>query len=183
MDQRTKQRLVGAVVLVALAVIFIPMLLQGPVEREPSDVPIAIPPKPVVEVPQPAADRADAPVASQPFTPATPVDAPTGAAQAPAAPEPTPPPATSTETQSRTPPELAAWAVQVGSFSAEANAMNLRESLRRKGYPAYVEMIRTGGSSLYRVRIGPTVQREEAEKLLAAVSKKESLKGLVVPHP
>ena len=40
MQQRLKQRLVGAVVLVALAVIFIPMLLQGPLEREATSIPI-----------------------------------------------------------------------------------------------------------------------------------------------
>jgi DedD protein len=98
--------------------------------------------------------------------------------------EPAPPPAASPgHSQPRSSPELAAWAVQVGSFGTEANALSLRERLRRKGYPAYVEITKNDGSTLYRVRIGPTVEREEAEKLRATVSKKESLKGLVVPHP
>lgn len=46
MEQRLKQRLVGAVVLVALGVIFIPMLLTGPVQHTRVDVPIEIPPRP-----------------------------------------------------------------------------------------------------------------------------------------
>lgn len=49
MKQSLKQRLVGAVVLVALAVIFVPMLLTGPVERGQVSVPVEIPPKPQVQ--------------------------------------------------------------------------------------------------------------------------------------
>lgn len=48
MQQRVKQRLVGAVILVALGVIFIPMLLKGPVERKRVDLPVEIPPQPRV---------------------------------------------------------------------------------------------------------------------------------------
>lgn len=48
MDPALKQRLIGAAVLVALAVIFLPMLLGGPSPdpQRGSDVPLAIPPAP-----------------------------------------------------------------------------------------------------------------------------------------
>ncbi len=47
MDPRLKQRLVGAAVLVALAVIFLPMLVQGPApDSGAANVPLAIPPAP-----------------------------------------------------------------------------------------------------------------------------------------
>lgn len=46
MQQGLKQRLVGALVILALVVIFLPMLLQGPVERTRVDVPIQVPPEP-----------------------------------------------------------------------------------------------------------------------------------------
>lgn len=51
MDSALKQRLIGAAVLVALAMIFLPMLLQGPDEREPdaAQVPLSMPEAPDAE--------------------------------------------------------------------------------------------------------------------------------------
>ena len=47
MDTALKQRLIGAVVLVALAVIFLPMLIKGPApDSGVSDVPLAVPTSP-----------------------------------------------------------------------------------------------------------------------------------------
>ncbi|MFC4729815.1 SPOR domain-containing protein, partial [Coralloluteibacterium thermophilus] len=47
MDSALKQRLIGAAVLVALAVIFVPMLLEGPApEDEASDLPLTLPDAP-----------------------------------------------------------------------------------------------------------------------------------------
>lgn len=186
MEQRVKQRLVGAVVLVALAVIFIPMLLTGPVEREPTDVPIEIPPKPMVGTPPglPAQEaEAPEPVA---LTPSRPVETPSGPAPAEQPAEPAPVVAAdepAAKSPTRTPSELASWAVQVGSFSDEANAMGLRDRLRKKGFPAYVDAIEGNGKTFYRVRVGPMVQRPEAETVQTRLAKEEQLKSLVVPHP
>ena len=47
MDPALKQRLVGAAVLVALAVIFLPMLVQGPApDSGVADVPLDVPDAP-----------------------------------------------------------------------------------------------------------------------------------------
>ena len=47
MDTALKQRLIGAVVLVALAVIFLPMLVKGPApDSGVSDVPLDVPSAP-----------------------------------------------------------------------------------------------------------------------------------------
>ncbi|HEX2082645.1 MAG TPA: sporulation protein, partial [Xanthomonadaceae bacterium] len=47
MDTPTKQRLVGAAVLIALAVIFLPMLVKGPApDSGVSDVPLDMPRQP-----------------------------------------------------------------------------------------------------------------------------------------
>lgn len=204
MQQRMKQRLIGAIVLVALAVIFLPMLLQGPVEREATSIPMEIPPRPQVSMQAPAssADSAAQGVVASPFAPAEPVAAPVAApagepkpaaapkpapepAAAPVEPAPAPAPVLAEEPapQPRTPSELAAWAVQVGSFGTESNALKLRDSLRSKGYNAYTERTRSNGKSFYRVRVGPTIERAEAEQLRATLASKETLKGLVVPHP
>lgn len=61
MESTLKQRLVGAIVLVALAVIFLPMLLDGSGQSGPRDVAIDIP-----EQPQPPRDRLAQPEASAP---------------------------------------------------------------------------------------------------------------------
>lgn len=78
MKQSLKQRLIGAVVLVALAVIFLPMLLTGPVERGQVSVPVEIPPRPQVQpssqLPQPDDETASRPPPSSITEAPTPVD-------------------------------------------------------------------------------------------------------------
>jgi DedD protein len=184
MQQRMKQRLVGAVVLVALAVIFIPMLLTGPVERQMTDVPVEIPPPPVVSAPDELEQAA--PVDTAPLTASTPIEMPRATA-VPAPENPTPPLIAPDEPAergpNRTPAELAAWTVQVGSFGDEANAMALRDRLRKKRYSAYVDALTANGKSFYRVRVGPMIQRTEAETAQARLAKEERIKGLVMPHP
>ena len=49
-----KQRLVGAIVLISLAIIFIPMLLTGKGELTTGEMPTNIPPKPLYEIQAPA---------------------------------------------------------------------------------------------------------------------------------
>lgn len=185
MEQRLKQRLIGAVVLVALAVIFIPMLLQGPIERESTSVPLAIPAQPAVEVRVQAPVEPQVPVTELPeVSDSAPPQSSEPVVQSPVASEkPAAVPPEPSVMSPQLPPELASWTVQVGSFSTEANALGLRDSLRSKGYAAYTEKTRSGGKTLYRVRVGPTVERSEADKLRTALASKESLKGLVVPHP
>lgn len=192
MQQRLKQRLVGAVVLVALAVIFVPMLLTGPVERAATDVPIEIPPRPLIAAPSEAtAPESEAPGVAAPATPSRPIEI--ASEPAPAESAPAEPPAQGSVApvvapnepagKSTAPSELASWAVQVGSFGSEANAIGLRDKLRGKGFPAYVDAIDGKARTFYRVRIGPMIQRAEAEQLQSRLAAEEKLKGLVVPHP
>ena len=75
---------------------------------------------------------------------------------------------------------LMRWIVQVGSFSSAANAENLVASLRLDGLSAYQEMVSSSGSSIYRVRIGPFLQREEAISVERRVQEKRSLDGVVM---
>ena len=75
---------------------------------------------------------------------------------------------------------LIRWIVQVGSFSSAANAEKLVASLRLDGLSAYREMVSSSGSSIYRVRIGPFLQREEAIRIEHKVREKSSLDGVVM---
>lgn len=198
MNQKMKQRLVGAVVLASLAVIFIPMLLDGgdrsgmptfgsnipdkpDVKFEPLDIPL----EPVTPIPEekpllvekvtPESKTPDKPVEKKPAETS-------GSVEQEKAPEPKPLVKKAPAPESRPKPaqETVAWVVQVGSFSSADNAMRLRDKLRVKGYKAYVEKLKAGEGTIYRVRIGPELKREDAEARLEALQREMKLKGIVM---
>jgi len=75
---------------------------------------------------------------------------------------------------------LVRWVVQVGSFSNAANADRLVERLRKDALSAYQEQLSGSGSTIYRVRIGPFLEREEAIRVNRQVGQKMSLDGVVM---
>jgi DedD protein len=75
---------------------------------------------------------------------------------------------------------LVRWVVQVGSFSSATNAENLVASLRTDGLSAYQETVNTSESIVYRVRIGPFLERKEALGVERLVRDKRSLAGVVM---
>lgn len=191
MDFLLKQRLVGAVVLVALGVIFIPMLLEGPEQPvvpavsempAPESLPEAgelqdfpggeeIVPTPPVSIvtdkrlPSPAGDRkskAPAPGADLPKPDEPPPAADAGPGQA---------------------GQLQGWVVQVGSFSKQENALALRDRLRKAGFATQVEKVRLDKGTRFRVRVGPYLQRAEADRAQAGLKKKFDLSARVMTYP
>jgi DedD protein len=74
------------------------------------------------------------------------------------------------------------WAVQLGSFSNQANAERLAADLRKSGYAAFLSRLNTSSGSLHRVRIGPQKDRESAEAVAGKLNG-DGHKGQVVPHP
>jgi len=75
---------------------------------------------------------------------------------------------------------LVRWVVQVGSFSSAANADNLVAKLRLEGHSAYREQVSSSGSTIYRVRVGPFVDREEAIGADRRINERLSLDGVVM---
>lgn len=75
---------------------------------------------------------------------------------------------------------LVRWVVQVGSFSSAANADKLVARLRLEGHSAYKEAVSSSGSTIYRVRIGPFVDREEAIRIDEQINDRLSLDGVVM---
>ncbi len=202
MQDQLKQRLVGAVVLVALAVIFLPMVLDGDkrsgIPTFGSNVPEAPAGQgPVIDIPleMPPPPAEVATVVEQPVVPATaaapavpPVPKPTAPAATPAkvAPAPAPvaaQPAPAPAVVAAKPSAGDAWAVQVGSFSDSVNATKLRNTLRTKGFPAFVEQAKGDNGVSYRVRVGPVLARSEAEAIQEKLAATGSAKGIVVHHP
>lgn len=190
MDIQLKERLVGAMVLVLAAVIFIPMLLDGPNRnRQVSQA-----------VPLPAENGSERRTVRISLDPATPVsdatlrqrqtqehqaaepasvdltesqqtaDAaqPEVAVRAPAQAvppndEPAAKPARSVPAAKTQTAAEAAWTVQVGSFSSSDNAEGLAGKLKQQGHAAFVSEFRDAKGMHYRVRVGGFADRDAAQ--------------------
>ena len=74
------------------------------------------------------------------------------------------------------------WAVQLGSFSDEANAQRLAAKYRGEGLPAFISEVKQGGRTLHRVRIGPQASRADAESILKRLVADGQAASVVV-HP
>ncbi|MEZ5582989.1 MAG: SPOR domain-containing protein [Candidatus Competibacteraceae bacterium] len=72
------------------------------------------------------------------------------------------------------------WIVQVGSFSLQQNASNLRNRLRQRNFNAYVEPVRVSGQTMYRVRVGPQNSRAASEQMLTRLRQAGVSSGQVV---
>ncbi len=79
-------------------------------------------------------------------------------------------------------PTEKAWAVQVGSFASQENAERLAERLRGKSYKAFVMRNVIDGRVRFRVRVGPVIQRSEAE-LLATALREDRQPARILSHP
>lgn len=167
MDEGLKKRLIGAAVLAALAVIFVPMLFEEPPPPEPELAPL--PPRPPVndfasemlreEVP------AVMPLAPRPVEPEQPRAEQELAAE-----------------QTRT--GLSAWVVQAASLSSRENADKLVGRLREAGLPTPdPELVDIRGKRYYRVRVGPVVERSRAEAMVARVSEIAGTQAQVQRYP
>jgi DedD protein len=203
-DPRLKQRLVGAAVLLALAVIFLPMLLDGTGRDAQVSLRDAIPPEPEFLRPETAPPLAldsppDVPAGEtrppprsearsaepDPLPPrSAPVEPPAESAPTSSPPAPTPAQAPVQERPSGEPAgDPGGFAVQVGSFGEEANARTERDRLRDLGFTAFVEPARANGRMFYRVKVGPVAERSEAERLRDRMKDQVELQGIVVAHP
>jgi len=163
-----QQRLLGAILLIALGVIFIPVLLDGAGYKSRQQREIEIPPRP--EFP---------PLHEIGLKPVVPLHT-VQEQQAPA-----PPPATAAPPQPA--PEAVqlkpAFTLQVATFSKESSATALRDRLRNKGYTAYVDSTSSKDRTSYRVRIGPELEMARLEKLKARILKEEKLDGYIANYP
>lgn len=202
MDDRLKQRIIGAIVLVIAAVIFLPMLLSG--QDETVRVEVEAPEPPEMN-PEPIVRAAPVELSEPEAMPEMPTDLPSPASIEPslpiepeqtpavATPEPVAPPAPSAPAvaeapaPARQPAEAPAaatggWVVQLGSFSSAANASALSDKLRTQGYNAYTVPSQVDGKSITRVFVGPVIDREGANRLRDELARRSGSKGLVVAY-
>ena len=146
-DRRFKQRLIGAIVLVVLGVIFLPMLF----DREAGSREVR------VEAPQPPAAPAMRPLGEPPAVAAVAV-----------------PERQAAEVTPQDPPDArldddylpTTWAILVAQLP-QGEALALQNQLRGKGHDAYVRL----ESGVYTVYIGPLVSLEDCDRLLDRLSR------------
>ena len=118
------------------------------------------------------------------------------------APVATPPPARAVETQpvstklappvavvkdvpkppkpSTAPVETQTWVVQAGSFSTETNAKSLVEKLRKRNLPAQMSISQTGAGPVYRVTVGPNLNRARAEQIQKDMVDQDGVKVMIL---
>lgn len=75
------------------------------------------------------------------------------------------------------------WAVQVGTFSNEGNVRRLSKQLKEHGYSVIQKNVPLKQGSGVRVRVGPYSSRAKAEQAQVAINKQIGVKGVVVTGP
>ena len=203
MEIRLKERLVGALVLVAIAVVVVPWILDNDKERQSfeSQIPDAPPLQPsrVIELtqPRPADESAfdDSVIAgtSRAFESEQAKEFEVDRAEESTETEPVSADNTNTQnTSSKSTPNPAietkkaepfttkdGFIVQLGSFGNKANAERLVADLRAKGLKAYAKDDKSVKPAVHRVLIGPVLHREQAEKLQEKAKQLSGLNAIV----
>lgn len=161
MEPALKQRLIGGAVLVALAVIFLPMLIKGPApESGAADVSLDMPAEPTdgmrtVELPLGTPSSPAAPAEADTLPTVDTTVAREGALAASPAPGTAPiaPGAAGGD-----------WAVSFASYATAEDAAKVIAALRAQQLRAWQEpVVGRTGRTVHRVRIGPFAGEAEAE--------------------
>lgn len=192
MNDGGKQRVIGACVLIAVGVLFLPVLLEKS-EDQLIDTTSKIPPKPQFELYQ-----HQAPSRPESTEPAPNENEIFLAEQTPTADEPKPSadisdskpvsaaPRPSSNSKQDTQAGLDAsglpksWVVQVASFTEQDRASNMVKNLLDSGFRAYSRRAQSGGKTMVRVYVGPSIDRDDALATKKQLDKKLNANTLVV---
>ncbi len=180
MDTSTKNRLVGAMALLALGIIFLPSLFyREPVSRVVVDTTTQIPPRPAIEPVVVAPQPAPPPVVSAPspteiFQPALDERSEEKGSQNKTAAD---------QNDLSKKPNLSdkglpnAWVIQVGSFSSLPRANELVEKLQKQNYKSYQRSVKTSKGQYYRVFVGPFIDKSRASLKKKQIDKAYQVKS------
>lgn len=198
MDNLVKQRLVGALILVALAVVFWPIIFVPGTERV-DDLRVVVPQAPPVDLtplPEPdslglrtgqraaaqGADVQDVPFPDEDESPdVEPARLPASAVTMPAA--------NLDEARDRLESPAMdedglpiAYSLQVATMADKARAESLRDELVSAGYKGYVKRMRRDDRVLYRVLVGPRYSKDELLPVKGAVDKTWRVESLIIRY-
>lgn len=183
MKSAMKHRLVGTIVIGCLAIIFIPILLDGEGVTPPAlntnipqaptmpTVPDINPVRPEITADStPVVDTVDTVEATDPVPEESGQTADNGTA---APPTPERPRLTAAGV-----PET--WTVRLGSFGEAVNAEALVERLRNNGYKGFSRPLQTSRGTLTGVYVGPVLTQADAVSLQQELARAFELEGVVV---
>lgn len=191
MNEQLKQRLTGAIVLVILGVIFLPMILDKPEPVKPesavTDIPFETPVKAPeqLSIPQEVIARYEPEdLLPQDESINQEMDNTSEGIKS----EENTVPENKIESQADEPTQTGIkasapetkWFIQAGSFSSKENADLLVKQLLSGGLNAYHESIESGGRRLYRVRIGPFDAGTKAKEAKQKLEREAKLKTIIV---
>lgn len=200
MDQTIKQRLVGIAVIFALAVIFLPMILDGSgVDKKTLKVEISD--GPVIEARSDFTEKIielQAKVDEMPELEARFIDEKTGDSEnrikrqsekeeepTPAKVEvaPDPEPSKTVKLEPKTPVGGDSWVLQVGSFKDRKKALTQRDRLRKGNIAAvFIEQFNSDNQASYRVRLGPFLNRDQSKIAQNKIKAKYNIDGLIMKY-
>ncbi|NOR69921.1 MAG: hypothetical protein GQ532_09560 [Methylomarinum sp.] len=164
MNEILKQRIVGAIVITALAAIFVPMLFDDPVaDADNLSNELSLPQQPTnnTQVLLDSIPKTSREVLSRP----KPAQVNLQAQQI---------------KQSAKQANLKSWIIQVGSFSQKQNAIEFRDKLRKNKFTAYVDSVSNNQGILYRLRVGPELGEKIALKTQQRLESVYKVKTLLV---
>jgi len=202
-EQDFKQRMIGAIVLIALGVIFIPILLNGEADdgmplfgsniperhksitqMKPLNLSSNIPPPQTKMIETIVVDELSPEIVVQKNEDKVSsleekvVDS-TQSSQISQSSKPAAKEVIQTKKKTL---KATAWIIQVGSFSSKKNALALQNKLRKKKYHAFVEAVKKKSKVSYRVRIGPEVKKSSAEITMKRLKKEMKINGIVMKY-
>ncbi|MEC7610316.1 MAG: SPOR domain-containing protein [Pseudomonadota bacterium] len=186
-----KQRFVGFVVLVAIAVIFWPIVFVTPENADDFELPVfEMPPKPAVAVSErrePVLDKVDQSILPEMLERQPPIVQPVDVAS--------PMPDVALVDADEEPEQQASaleraefdeqglpisWELQVATFSTAQRAEEISQLLRDKGHKAYVSPIILDDQRLFRVMIGPKLQKQRLIEIQPAINDYFSVESFIV---
>ncbi|TAL10386.1 MAG: SPOR domain-containing protein [Porticoccaceae bacterium] len=200
MNPALRQRILGLLVLVALASVVLPLVLDFGGEAR-IDTHSRLPPAPDIQptplpeptVVEPQAPGSTTPPASSPAVDAqpqlfqlAPPDAATGTSTAGTSSTG----ASATGIAAKSIPEEpgldakglpASWVLQAGAFQDKINAQELRDRLLKGGHRAFVQTSTAGGKATHRVFVGPRMTREQLVAEQTELQRKFGVKTMIVP--
>jgi DedD protein len=174
MASQLQNRIVGSVILIALAVIILPELFDGKPQQQRESFE-TIPLQPDVEVAEVPAQK----VPEQEKLPASLEQVETLELDADDAPPIKTAQQRTPEAPSNAELQQPGWIIQLGVFRNQASVDRLVKELRAAGYPAYREVVQTADGPRNKLLVGPGLVKEELEADLPKLKELTDLNGRV----
>jgi DedD protein len=174
LKQRARRRLIGAVALLAVLVLILPMVLDKEPRRATNDIVVHIPAKENVPL-----NPDLAPVEAEPKPEPAPLE-PVVNTPGPAVPDDAEAPPLPPIGKPIKPIGERGFFVQVGVFSKVENAKSVQEKLAKNKLIAVTDRIKTSAGERTRVRLGPFASRNEADKVLSNVKRTGEKNAVII---